>query len=298
VPAGTYFVVVDGNSNARGDFSLTATLSPPTPLPGNDTCVNPTPLVPSVSQMVDLLAATSDYTFSCVSGGTSGGDVVFQFSTTQAQRVVVTATGVGSSADAVLALRGGPCATSADLRCANSAGFTAPEVLIANDLPAGTYYVLLGSDGPDTAFGISLSLEPPRPPPTNESCTAPELVTLTAGAATRTVDLTDATVDLTSDLCGLGSDGGDVVYEVSIPPMQTLTVVATPTGTVLDPVLFAKTPVCTMATSEACEDTGGAGEPETITVPNTTAAAITAFVVVKAYFFDETGEVTLDFSAQ
>ncbi len=296
VPAGTYFVVVDGAGSTPGDFTLEVTLLPATPLPGNDTCVSPTPLTPAASLMVDLAAATGDYTFSC--GTPSGGDVVFQFSTTQAQRVVVTATGVGTSADAVLALRGGPCDSSADLRCANNEGFSAPEVLTVNNLPAGTYYVLLGSDGTDTAFGISLALEPPRPPPTNESCSAPEMVTLTAGAATRTVDLTDATADIASDLCGLSSDGGDVVYEVSIPAMQTLTVVATPVGSVLDPVLFAKTPTCAMATSEVCLDDGFPGDPETITVPNTTAAAITAFVVVKAYNIESPGEVTLTFNAQ
>jgi len=208
--------------------------------------------------------------------------------------VVVTATGTGG-ADAVLALRAAPCDTSMDLACANNE-YSAPEILTSNNLQAGTYYVLLGSDGTSAQFGVQLTLEPPRLPPTNDSCTLPEVVTLTAGMATRFVDLSDALADLPSDLCTTNADGADVVYEVTVPPMQTLTVVGTPVGGLLDLVLFGRSPVCAMA-SEVCEDNGYEGDPETLVVPNTTAAPKTVFVVVKAYDALYPGEANLTFTA-
>lgn len=294
LPAGTYFVVLAAYGVANGQFGLELALAPPVLPPVNETCATPATLVPNLSQMVDLAAAVSDHAQDC--SIVSGGDAVFQFTTTQAQRVVVTATGVGDS-DAVLSLRGGPCATAMDLVCANNAGSLDPEIVSSNNLPAGTYYVILGSNGIDAQFGIELTLEPPRPPPTNDSCTMPDVVTLTGGAATRFVDLTDATADIDSDLCTTTADGADVVYEVTIPAMQTLTVVGTPVGFVLDVVLFAKSPVCAMATSEVCVDTGFAGAPDTLIVPNTTAGAKTVFVVVKAYRLTDPGEINLTFTA-
>jgi hypothetical protein len=295
LPAGTYYVLVAAYSPSAGQFGVELALDAPVLPPSNDTCSAPATLVPNMSQSIDLGAATPDYTFSC--SFVSGGDAVYQFTTTQAQRVVLTATGVGTGADAVLALRAAPCDTSMDLACVNNAFPPNAEVLTRNNLPAGTYYVLLGSNGSDTAFGLELTLDAPRLPPTNEDCTAPEVVTLTAGTAMRNVDLTDAVADLPSDLCSLGSTGGDVVYEVTIPAMQTLTVLGTPVGTVLDPVLFARAPVCATTPSVACIDTGGAGTAETLSVPNTTASPMTVFVVVKAYRLSAPGEINLTFTA-
>jgi hypothetical protein len=295
LPAGTYYLLVAAYSPSSGQFGVELALDAPVLPPPNDTCSTPATLVPNMSQSVDLASANLDYMFSC--SFVSGGDAVYQFTTTQAQRVVITATGVGSGADAVLALRSAPCDSSMDLACVNNASPPDPEILTRNNLPAGTYYVLLGSDGTATQFGIQLVLEPPRLPPTNEDCNAPEAVTLTAGTAARTVDLTDAVADLPSDLCGTGSDGGDVVYQVTIPAMQTLTVVGTPVGTVLDPVLFARAPMCATTPSVACADMGGSGDPETLSVPNTTASPMTVFVVVKGYRLAAPGEINLTFTA-
>ncbi|MDP1829002.1 MAG: hypothetical protein Q8L48_37415 [Archangium sp.] len=294
LPPGTWYVVLAAFGVAHGQFGLELALDAPVLPPSNETCATPATLVPNMSQMVDLGAAASDYTQACAT--VSGGDAVYQFTTTQAQRVVVTATSVGDS-DAVLSIRGAPCDTAMDLACANNAGSLDPEIVASNNLPAGTYYVILGSDGVDAQFGIELALEPPRPPPTNESCTLPDVVTLTAGAATRFVDLTDAAADIPSDLCSTNAAGTDVVYEVTIPAMQTLTVVGTPVGFVLDVVLFAKSPVCTMAASEVCIDRGFAGDPDTLVVPNTTAAPKTVFVVVKAFDIAGPGELNLTFRA-
>ena len=294
LPAGSYFVVLAAWSLTSGQFGLALALDPPTLPPPNETCATPSTLVPNVSQAIDLAAALSDYTLSCSMGG-FGGDAVYQFTTTQAQRVVVTATGVGNT-DPVLAIRGAPCDTSTNLTCANTTGSTSPEVLIRNNLPAGTWFVIVRSDGTAAQLLIQLALEPPRPPPTNDTCAMPDVVTLTAGTASRNVDLSDALPDIASDLCGTFSNGADVVYQVTIPTAQTLTVVGTPVGSVLDPVLFEMSPMCPMATSEVCVDLGGSGGAETLIVPNATGAPKIVFVIVKAYNVARPGVIDLVFT--
>ena len=82
-----------------------------------------------------------------------------------------------------------------------------------------------------------------------------------------------------------------------MPAMQTLTVVGTPVGTVLEPVLFARSPVCATTPSVACTDAGLGGAVATLVVPNTTAAPMTVFVVVKAYDLGATGEINLTFTS-
>jgi hypothetical protein len=292
VPAGTYYVVLGAYGAANGQFGLELALDAPVLPPANDTCSAPATLVPNVSQSIDLAAANPDYAYTCAFP--SGGDAVYQFTTTQAQRAVITATPVGNG-DAVLSIRAAPCDTAVDIGCANNTFSGNPEVLVRNNLAPGTYSVMLASDATASVFGLSLVLEPPRPPPTNENCTAPEVVTLTAGSATRLVDLTDAVADIAADLCLSPGTGPDVVYQVTVPAMQTLTVLATPVGTSLDLMLFAKTPVCAMATSAVCVDTGGSGAPETLVVPNTTSSAATVFVIVKSYG-PTGGELNLTFT--
>lgn len=290
LPPGTYFVVLAAYRQSAGQFGIDLTLEPPPAPPANDTCAAAATLVPNTSQMVDVVAAVSDYTFDCSVPAT--GEAVYTFTTAAPQRVRLTATGTGDS-DAVLSLRGMPCDTATDLKCVNDSGSFSPEVLSIANLPAGTYYVLLASDGTEGQFGLELELLPPVPPPTNESCTTPEVVTLTAGTASRTVDLTAATVDLASDLCATMADGSDVVFEVSIPANQSLTVVATPAGN-LDAVLFARSPTCATMPSEVCvDDSFGV---ETLVVPNATGAAKTVFVVVKAYDALELDLVELTFT--
>ena len=279
-PAGTYFVVLGSYDDVDGQFSLELRLNPPPSAPANDTCSAAAMLVPNMSQMVDVTVANPDYMFDCAMPAL--GEAVYTFTTTAPQRVKITATG-STDADAVLALRGMPCDTSTDMVCVNDGSSGDPEVISFNNLPAGTYYVLLASDGTDGELASS-SRCCRMWEPTNETCASPEVVTLTAGTATVAADLSLAMADIASDLCATNGSGADVVYEVTIPANQTLTVVGTPAGSSLDLVLFARSPACATMPSEECEDFGGSGDAETITVSNTTGAPKTVFVVAKAYF--------------
>ncbi len=278
LPAGTYYVVLAAYSASAGEFGLSLALDAAVLPPANDTCTAPATLVPNVSQNVDLAAAATDYSPDC--SFYSGGDAVYTFTTTTVQRMVLTATGM-AGADALLELRSGACDPGTVVSCNNSAGTTAPEVVTINSLPAGTYYVLLGSAGSGTAFGISLALSAPLAGPANDSCTAPEVITLNTGMATRSIDLSLAAADISEVCGGLTGTGNDVVYSVVVPANQRLTVTAA-AGSAADPVLYIRTPTCATTPSVVCADVGGTGGSETATVLNGATMA-TYFVVVKAY---------------
>lgn len=289
VPAGTYYVVLSSRT-AGAQVGLSLALDAPVPPPANDTCSTPATLVPNVSQMVDVAAGMADYTVDC--SFYSGNDVVYQFTTTQAQRAKVTVTAVGAG-DSAVEIREAPCDMGTSLACDSSFGGTAP-VADATNLPAGTYYVVVGARS-GTQFGVQLTLEAPLLPPTNESCTTVETVTLTSGMATRSVNLTGTMSDF-SEACGtFTGTGGDVVYAVSVPAAQTLTVTADGASGV-DVQLFIRAPMCTATMSLTCADDTGGGGTETVTATNMTGAAATYFVIVKAY--STNGLVDLTFAAQ
>lgn len=289
VPAGTYFVVLS-SPTAGAQIGLSLALDAPVPPPANDTCSTPATLLPNVTQMVDVAAGVADYTVDCSFYG--GNDVVYRFTTTQAQRAKVTVTAVGAG-DSAVEIRGGPCDTGNSMACASSSGGMAP-VADATNLPAGTYYVVVGARS-GTQFGVQLTLEPPLLPPTNENCTTVEGVTLAGGMATRSVDLTNTTSDFIEGCNNFTGTGGDVVFAVSVPSGQTLTVTADGAPGV-DTQLFIRSPVCTATMSLTCADATTNGGIESATVMNMTGAAATCFVIVKAY--STSGLVDLTFAAQ
>jgi hypothetical protein len=79
-----------------------------------------------------------------------------------------------------------------------------PAAAVARRLAAGTYFIVVDGDASATSgdFDLAVVTTMPSTPPANDTCTAPETVTLTNGMATRTVDLTAANADIDSDLCG------------------------------------------------------------------------------------------------
>jgi len=105
----------------------------------------------------------------------------------------------------------------------------------------------------------------------------------------------------TVDLAAVGGIvGQDVVYSVTIPAMQTLTVVATPVGgSIADPILaVVQSGMCMAMSTGTCVDDGGSNDAETLMVPNGTAAPLTVFIVLKGYDETEPGEVALTFAVQ
>lgn len=299
LPAGTYFVIVQAYGAVQGQFGVSLALDAPVLPPSNDTCVSPATLVPNVSQMVELLSAGNEYSadFSCASY--QGGDAVYTFTTTMAQKVTLTATGTTTNTDPVLQLRAAPCATGTELRCADWSS-TDTEVLNVNNLPAGTYYVVLGGNGVDTQYGLAMTFAA-AVPVTNDTCSTPDVVTFNGGTATRSVDFNDAMADITLTCpsgTGGNADGQDVVYEISIPPNKSLTVeVVADSITSFDPVIALIAPMCSAAPTD-CEDSTGSNGTETMVVPNPAGPAKTVFIVVKGYNLTSPGSADITFTLQ
>jgi hypothetical protein len=291
LPAGTYFVVVQSYYDTDGEFGVGLTLAPPVLPPSNDTCASPATLVPNTSQMVELAGAAGDYTIDCDSY--SGGDAVYTFTTTQPQRVIINARGM-TGAQPMLELRSAACDPGTLVECATYSGGTRESVVQPN-LPAGTYFVVLGSDGTSTSFGVELQLDAPSVAPTNDVCASPDVVTFTGNTATRRVDLSlaaaDYTIGIASTDCDFQPSGADVIYSVTIPANQTLTVDAVGYGAG-DPVLMELSPSCTMTDAVRCADLTFYGGSETLTVPNATAMPVQTFIVLKAY--DTLGSSVMD----
>lgn len=298
LPAGTYVVTVDGSDRFTGAFSITVATAAPTPLPMNDTCAAPATLAPAASVMIDTNLLPKDYTNSCAMNA-SGGDAVYQFTLAQPQFVKLTATGQmtgGSTADGVIAVRTTCADAATEVGCADGAGSSSPEVWQGN-LTAGTYFVILQAYGTTAGqFGLALELLPPATAPANESCTMPQVVTLTGGTATAMTDLRAAAADLSNDCFDTTAGGGDSVFQVEVPAMQTLTVDVTP-DTVLDPVVSITEMTCTASATADCVDSGGSGDPESASYTNSTAAPVTVFVAVKAYSASGGGTANLTFTA-
>lgn len=223
--AGTYTVVVDGQSGLRteGAYRLTLTPLEPTPPATNDTCAGPQdlPLPPggtgSVLAQSDTTGATDD-TQAC--GGT-GPDLVYALSLTEARQVVARVTPLaGSGLRPTVTMRpAAGCGSSLpidQLACASApqpggaAAFTAPSV------SAGDYVLIvdgaMGSQGP---FELRVELSPPPAPPPNDHCPGTELL---VGPSAVTVNGTtlSASDDLATCAQPPGGTSPDVVYALKL----------------------------------------------------------------------------------
>ena len=276
---GTYVLQVDGNSATPGDFMLTLELRPPVVPVGNDTCANPTTLVPNMSQMVNVATATRDYAPSCGTFG-DGGDVIYTFTLAQPQKVTLNAVAVNGS-DPVVSLRTTCTDDTSELRCRDRGGSDDDEVISYGSLPAGTYFVVLSSyRDTSTELGLSLTIDAPVPPPPNDTCATP--TTLVPGMS-QTVDNADVAADYEHG-CAFSS-GGDLVYQFTLTQPQKVVVHATAGNQDTNPIVSLRT-TCVDDTSEfACADQTYSGEDETIT--ESLLAAGTYFVILSTY--DDSG---------
>ncbi|HUH01116.1 MAG TPA: hypothetical protein VML75_03915, partial [Kofleriaceae bacterium] len=124
--------------------------------------------------------------------------------------------------DPVLVLRDGSC-TGTELACGQTSTGTT-EVVDAPDLPPGDYFVwvdAMGSGG--GSFDIVLELMTAVPPPSNDTCTAPDA--LVAGVVE-----THSTVGAADDyaLACLAFDSRDTTHQIDLASAQATLVTLTP----------------------------------------------------------------------
>ena len=195
--------------------------------------VNLTPLMialsgggTGISFNVDLANTGADYKATCdVSAGT-GNDVVYSFTTTQAQDIVVRST-ASTDSDALIFLRTGNCTAGTQVAC-QDAETTGTETVALTNAPAGTYYLFLDTfDGakPGTQ-AVSVSLTAPVVETNNDTCGTAIDITPAGGFGTRTV--TAQTINTSNDyVSNCSADAEDVAYKFTLTAARDVSLVST-----------------------------------------------------------------------
>lgn len=260
LPAGTWFLWVDGVSGTAGAFTLTTTLTPPVP---GDSCSNPvvltlTPDGGTVTTSGDTSQLLNDMTPSCASG--VGGDAVYSFTTTQPGdlRLSVTPTSLGYQP--VVTVRSSSC-LGTERGCAAAPSFGSPANLLIGGITAGTYFIWVdGSSGTAGQYTLSATLTAPTP---GDGCLAPKL--LAFGADGGTIIETGDTSALFNDASGSCASGlsGDAVYQITTTTMLDLRATATSTSPGYRPALSLRNASCT-GTERTCNGAPGLGNSTSV----------------------------------
>ncbi len=283
--AGTWFIVLDSADGTTGSFQLEVDA---VPVVDNDGCGAPAAL----SFVGSSATATGDTTWATngnVTGDASpscsdsargtGRDVVFSYTLAQAQDVTVsvTPTGPAPTLQPVVSVRATTCTNAtaaAEKGCVSPLATTEGRLTLVNQ-PAGTYFVWVDSAvdsmGP---FQLEVVTAPATPPPANDSCAAPEVLTFTNDVATVTGSTQQAANDNyagdVSPTCSPSAkqSGRDVVYQFTLaaPRDVQLDVVST-SGSALIPATYLRKGTCTsqlLADEVTCQATIG-GTHSTLT---------------------------------
>ncbi len=250
LPAGTYYLIIEGPSFREVDYSLDVEFLPPTPVPHGDTCSDPILLTSGVRTLGTLSDKEDDLTTTC---GFSYRDAVYDFTIGARSDVAITVDAGGTyMAQSVRPT----CTDSAtQLRCTTGT----PSRARLRDLAAGTYYVIVESYR-GTGFNITLDVTPPTtttPVSGNDNCFAPYLVPSTGGL------FTGSTVGLSNDYetglggCGSGAVGPDAAFELDLTARKR--VIASTEGSDFDTVLHVHSAGCATGGQRFCDDDTGDG---------------------------------------
>lgn len=199
-----YFVVEPHNPSSAGTFSIRADVFPAPPSPVGDRCNTAPVLDGSTAENVAL--AIDDGRPTC--GLLGRGDAFYRLVLDRARsaRIALDAQFEGAS----LALRSGACTTS-ELACA--AGRAAE--IVEPVLPQGEYRIMVDGGGPlGGAYSLSVSLDEPLYPPTNDSCASsdeilPGLPVVGSTALARN--------DFAPSCIAPRTRGADVVWRFTVP---------------------------------------------------------------------------------
>lgn len=302
LPAGTYWIWVDGAGGTSGNFTLTATLAAPTPAPANDGCAGAQALTfvgDTATASGSTVGATNSNspTDNAPACGTDflprryGRDLVYTYTLTGAQDVDIRVTPAAGSryVPAVYVRLPGQCTSfSAGSEIACMAQTQAAEVrLYLPNQPAGTYPLFVDSNGYDTGgYTLTVRKLPATLPPSNDSCTAPGVVmpgaTGVAGDTTGAKD--DYSISSNPNYASACRQyffsGRDLTYQYTASATGTATATLTPQG-LFDPALLLLQPLCGAASCVRFADSGGPGVAESFTFSVT--AGQTYYLVVDSW---------------
>lgn len=277
LPAGTYFVVVEGPSYRDVDFMLTVELLTPSDPPAGDLCSDPIPLTVGTAYTGSFLDMQDDIDVSC---GFRYRDVAHSFTLPSASDVTIELDG-GTFAN--MSLRGTCDDGASQLICVSGD----PARTRLRGLGAGTYYVIA-----ESSSGSSYTLRVDAAPPTmvvpvsgNDTCATAHVVPAAGGLFTG--NTTGLVNDYTA-VCGSGAGSPDAAFELTLTGRSR--VVASTEGSSYDTVLHIHRDPCTSAELH-CDDDGGAGVTSLL---DRVLDAGTYYIVVDGFGTGSTGSYVLD----
>lgn len=291
--ARTLFAIVDSASPGGAfDIALTAAM------PGvDDTCTTNTTALTAGTRNDNLTGFSADYGSGTGCRSASGPDRVYRVAMTANQKYTFALTPTADAGfDAVVNLIAGPAANceATPRTCqlgVNSTGAGRAETGGFTNSTGGPLdlFVVVADYGLSATNRDYSLVSTLAAAPAGETCTLPQVATVGALAGQSTAGATADVVFATGAMgCrpGLGGPSPDRVYSVTIPPMQTLTVTATPAAMedlILNVIDGPATTCANVTTCAASADMTGGGAAENVTFMNSTASARTVFVVVTAF---------------
>lgn len=302
LPAGTYWIWVDGAGGTSGAFTLTATLAPPTPPPANDGCAGAqalsftgdTATVTGTTFGATNSNAPTDNAPAC---GTDflprryGRDLVYTYTLTGAQDVEIRVTPTAGSpyVPAVYVRAPGQCTSfgaGSELACMAQTQSAEVRLYLPNQ-PAGTYPLFVDSNDYDTGgYTLTVRKLPATLPPSNDTCAAPGVVLQGAtGVMGNTTGARDdysisSAPNYSSACRAYFFSGRDLAYQYTASATGSVTATLSPQG-LFDPALLLLQPVCGPASCVRFSDSGGVGAAEAFTFSVT--AGQTYFLVVDSW---------------
>ncbi len=211
--------MVDNNCNGMVDSAEPGgCMRPP-----HDTCDDPLDVSRGGSFTIPLAGTTGHYRFTCA--GMLQRDVVARLRLTQPRDVTFTTT--ANSGLVYLQLVRGTCQSPAMAADSLACTLGSPTVVRKRALPAGDYFVMLGtSSGTTAATDISLQVDlaPATTPPSNDLCTSPVVIPPTGG--TFRGDLVDVAANVNTRC---GGTRPDLVYSITLPARANVVARATST---------------------------------------------------------------------
>jgi hypothetical protein len=190
---GAYPLYVSGL--ADDSVQLSVRYSAASAPPENETCGTAIPITPGEGVQASLVGVKRDLASACSS---AGGELVYRVDLSEASDLTVSVFSLDAFGTPFVSLRNAHCREAKDeIDCRSGA-----QRLFARALPAGTYFLAVGSTGP-TDVQLRVDLTPASDPPAGDQCASAQ--TAESGAA-QSLDLNQYANDVDSACLAGGVD--------------------------------------------------------------------------------------------
>jgi hypothetical protein len=261
LPAGTYFIVIEGPSSEEVDYSLTVGVSASSPAVHGDTCTDPIPLTLGVPYVGTMSGSEDDINTNC---GYFYRDVVHSFTLTETSDLVIEVDAGNAYVNA--SLRSSCGDRSSELRCVTSStsstGMVVPLASHMRAVPAGDYFIVLEGFRAGAYTATVRATTPPTvpmPATGNPNCASPTVIPEATGGywTGTTVGMGNDYSAVTCGISGLTPTAPDVVFRLDLSAPAR--VFATTEGSAFTTVLYRYTATCHTSPESACNAFSGPG---------------------------------------